>query len=62
MLEQKMFLLWLIKARIFDCDSLSPALFNLPFSSDTTILSMVAFCPLGNSDHGGAWVSIDCAE
>ena len=34
-----------------DCDSHSPALFNLFISSDASIYSTVAFPPLGNSDH-----------
>ena len=34
-----------------DCDSHSPALFNLFISSDASTCSTLAFCPLGNSYH-----------
>ena len=34
-----------------DCDSHSPALLDLFLSSDTSICSLMAFSPLGNSDH-----------
>ena len=34
-----------------DCDSHSPALLDLYFSSDTSICSTIAFPSLGNSDH-----------
>ena len=34
-----------------DCDSHSPALFDLFISSDASICSTMAFPPLGNSDH-----------
>ena len=40
------FLTW-----IPDCESHSPALLDLSFSSDTSICSTIAFPPLGNSDH-----------
>ena len=39
-----------------DCDSHSPALFNLFISSDASIWSTMAFPSLGNSDDA---VSID---
>ena len=41
-----------------DCDSHSPALLDLYFSSDTSICSTIAFPSLGNSDHVVS-VSID---
>ena len=44
--------------RIPDCDSYSPALLDLFLSSDASICSMMAFTPLGNSDHVVS-VSID---
>ena len=37
--------------RIRDCDSHSPALLDLFFSSDASICSTMAFPPLRNSDH-----------
>ena len=45
--------------RIPDCDSHSPALFNLFLSSDASICSTMAFAPLENSDHVVVTVSID---
>ena len=45
--------------RIPDCDSHSPALLDLFFSSDANICSTMAFPPLGNSDHVVVSVSID---
>ena len=45
--------------RIPDCDSHSPALLNLFISSDASICSIMAFLPLGNSDHVAVSVSID---
>ena len=45
--------------RIPDCGSHSPALLDLFISSDASIFSMMAFAPLGNSDHVVALVSID---
>ena len=45
--------------RISDCDSPSPALFDLLLSSDASICSTMAFLPLGNSDHVVISVSID---
>ena len=45
--------------RIPDCDSHSPALLDLFFSSDASICSTMAFPPLGNSDHVVVSVSID---
>ena len=45
--------------RIPDCDSNSPALLDLFISSDSSILSAMAFPPLGNSDHVVVSVSID---
>ena len=45
--------------RIPDCDSHSPALFDLFLSSDASICSTMAFPPLGNSDHVAVSVSID---
>ena len=44
---------------IADCDSHSPALLDLFFSSDASICSTMAFPPLGNSDHVVVSVSID---
>ena len=44
---------------ISDCDSHSPALLNLFLSSDASICSTKAFCPLGNSDHVVVSVSFD---
>ena len=37
--------------RIPDCDSHSSALLDLFLSSDASICSIIAFHPLGNSDH-----------
>ena len=37
--------------RIPDCDSHSLALLDLFLSSDASICSIMAFLPLGNSDH-----------
>ena len=45
--------------RIPDCDSHSPALLDLFLSSDASICSIMAFPPLGNSDHVVVSVSID---
>ena len=45
--------------RIPDCDSHSPALFDLFISSDASICSAMAFPPLGNFDHIVVSVSID---
>ena len=42
-----------------DCDSDSPALFDLFISSNASICSTMAFPPLGNSDHVVVSVSID---
>ena len=42
-----------------DCNSHSPALLDLFFSSDTSVCSTVAFPPLGNVDHVVVSVSID---
>ena len=42
-----------------DCDSHSPALFDLFISSDASICSTMFFPPLGNSDHVVVSVSID---
>ena len=42
-----------------DCDSYSPALLDLFLSSDASICSIMAFPPLGNSDHVLVSVSID---
>ena len=42
-----------------DCDSHSPAFFDLFISSDASIYSTLAFPPLGNSDHVVVSVSID---
>ena len=44
--------------RIPNCDSNSPALFDLFLSSDASICSTTAFPPLGNSDHVLVSVSI----
>ena len=45
--------------RITDCDSHSPALLDLFISSDASTCSLMAFRPLGNSDHVVVSVSID---
>ena len=45
--------------RISDCDSHSPALFDLFVSSGASICSAMASPPLGNSDHVTVSVSID---
>ena len=45
--------------QIPDCDSHSPALFDLFLSSDTNICSTTAFPPLGNPDRVVVSVSID---
>ena len=45
--------------RIPDCDSHSPALLDLFFSSDASICSTMAFPLLGNSDHVVISVSIN---
>ena len=42
-----------------DCDSHSPTLLDLFFSSDANIYFTMAFPPLGNSDHVVVSVSID---
>ena len=42
-----------------DCDSQNPALLDLFISSDASICSIMAFPPLGNSDHVAVSVSID---
>ena len=44
---------------IHDCDCHSPGLLYLFIFSDTSICSMTAFPPLGNSDHIVVIVSID---
>ena len=44
---------------ILACDSHSPALFDLFFSSDVSICSTMAFPPLGSSDHVVFSVCID---
>ena len=44
---------------IADCDSHSPALFDLLLSSDASICSAIAFPPLGDTDHVVVSVSID---
>ena len=43
-----------------DCDSHCPALLNLFFSSDASICSVMAFQPMGNSNHVATPVSTDC--
>ena len=45
--------------RIPDCDSHSPAILDLFLSSDASICSLMAFAPLGNSDHIVVSISID---
>ena len=45
--------------RIPDCESHSPALLDLFISSDASIYSIMAFPPLGDSDHVAVSVSID---
>ena len=42
-----------------DCDFHSSALLDLFLTSDASICSMMAFAPLGNSDHAVVSVSID---
>ena len=42
-----------------DCDSHSPAFFDLFIFSDVSICSTITFPPLGNSDHVVVSVSID---
>ena len=48
-----------VSTRIPDCDSHSPALLDLFFSSYTSICSRMAFPLLGNSDHAVVLFSID---
>ena len=45
--------------RIRDCDSHSPTLLDLFFSSDASICSTIAFLPLGNSTHVVVSIFID---
>ena len=45
--------------QIPDCDSHSPALVDFFLSFDANICSIIAFPPLGNSDHVTVSVSID---
>ena len=45
--------------QIYDCDSHSPALWDLLLSSEARIFSTIAFPPLGNSDHVVVSVSND---
>ena len=45
--------------RISDCDSHSPALLDLFFSSNVSICSTIAFPRLGNSDHVVVSISND---
>ena len=45
--------------QIPDCDSLSPALFDLFLSPGASIRSTLAFPPLGNFDHVVVSVSLD---
>ena len=45
--------------RILDCDSYSPALLDLFFSSDASTCSTMAFTQLGNCDHVVVSVFID---
>ena len=45
--------------QIPDCDSHSPPLLDLFFSSDSSICSTMAFTPLGSSDHVVVLVFID---
>ena len=45
--------------QIPDCDSHSPALLDLFISSDASVCSVMAFPPLGNSDHVVVSVSDD---
>ena len=44
---------------IHDCDSHSPVLLEIVLLSDPSICSIVAFPPLGNSDHVVVSVSIE---
>ena len=46
-------------SRIPDCDSHSSALLDVFLSSDASICSIMAFPPLGNSDHVVVSVSVD---
>ena len=46
-------------ALIPDCDSHSPAVFDLFISSDASICSTIAFPPLGSTDHVIVSVFID---
>ena len=48
-----------VPTRIPDCDSHSFALLNLFISSDASICSIMAFPPLGNSNHVVVSDSID---
>ena len=48
-----------LPTRIPDCDSHNPALLDLFLSSDISICSVMAFRPLGNSEHVAVSVSID---
>ena len=45
--------------RIRDCDSHSPAFYDLFISSDASVCSTMAFPPLANSDRIVVSVSID---
>ena len=45
--------------RVLECDSHSPPLLYLFLSSDASICSVMAFPPLGNSDHVVVSVPID---
>ena len=45
--------------QIPEFDSHSPALLDFFLSSEASISSRMTFCPLGNSDHVVASVSID---
>ena len=45
--------------RVPDCNSHSPALLDLVFSSDASICSAMVFPPLRNSDHVAVSVSIE---
>ena len=51
--------MFIFPTRISGSDSHSPALLDLFLSSDASICSIMAFPPLGNSDHLVVSVSID---
>ena len=48
--------------RIPDCDYHNPALLDFFLSSNASICSIMAFPPLGNSDHVVVSVSVDISS